>query len=158
VINNLDMWISYSWLENKRKFKNYPTEVPTRFSTRHNISLVGKYFVEDWKSLLSLTYKMASGRPYHDPNELEFMSERSRHFHSINASWSYLISQQKILFISVKNATRFKNSYGYRFKSEPNASGVYDSQLIRPNDDQFFFVGFFITMSKNKLNNQLNNL
>ena len=158
VIDNLDMWISYSWLENQRKFKNYPVATPTSFSTRHNLSVVGKYFVNDWKSQLSLTYQMASGRPYHDPNMQLFMSERSKYYHSINMSWAYLISPQKILFVSVNNVTRFKNSYGYEFKSIPDGNGYFDSQLIRPNDDQFFFVGFFITLSKNKLNNQLNNL
>ena len=158
VVNNLDMWVSYSWLENERKYQDYKLAAPTRFSTRHNMSLVGKYFIVDWKSQLSFTYNFASGRPFDNPNNQDFLSDRSKNYHALNLSWSYLISPQKILFLSVNNVTRFRNSYGYEYKSRPNELGVYEGRLVRPNDDQFFFVGFFITMSKNKLNNQLNNL
>ena len=158
VLENLDMWVSYSWLNNKRVYKDFPIAAPTKFSSTHNLSLVGKYFISSWRSQLSLTYVMASGRPYDDPNTPDFMTSRSKYFNSLNLSWAYLISNQKILFVSINNATNFKNSYGYEFKREPNTVGVFESRLVRPNDDQFFFVGFFITMSKNKLNNQLNNL
>lgn len=158
VVDNLDMWVSYSWLQNERKYQDFSTAAPTAFSSAHNLSLVGKYFVEDWKSQISLTYKLASGRPYDNPNLDTFMSERSRYFNSLNLSWAYLMSAQKILFVSISNATRFQNSYGYEYKNQANVDGIYEGRLVRPNDDQFFFVGFFITLSKNKNNNQLNNL
>jgi len=158
VVENLDMWVSYSWLQNERKYQDFITSAPTQFSSVHNLSLVGKYFAEDLRSQLSLTYNMTSGRPFDNPNRVGFMTERSKYFHSINLSWAYLISDQKILFVSISNATRFKNSYGYEYKNQPNELGLYESRLIRPNDDQFFFAGFFITLSKNKKNNQLNNL
>ena len=158
VIDNLDIWISYSWLQNERVYKDFVEAAPTPFTSAHNLSLVGKYFVHDWKSQISMTYNMASGRPYHNPNEEGFMSERSKFFHAINLSWAYLISPQKILFVSVSNATAFKNSYGYEYKDQANELGIFESKLIRPDDDQFFFVGFFITLNRNKNNNQLNNL
>lgn len=158
VVKNLDMWVSYSWLQNERKYQDFRTPAPTQFSSEHNLSLVGKYFAEELRSQISMTYNMTSGRPYHNPNTAMFMSERSKYFHSINLSWAYLVSDQKILFVSVSNATRFKNSYGYEYKNQANELGVFEGKLIRPNDDQFFFAGFFITLSKNKNNNQLNNL
>jgi len=158
VYKNLDFWISYSWLENQRRYQDYEIAAPTRFSTAHNLSLVGKYFVEDWKTQISLTYRMASGRPYDNPNTIGFLKERSSFFNTINLSCAYLLSPQKIVFVSISNATNFKNNYGYEYANKKDIQGIYPSRLVTPNDDQFFFVGFFITMSKNKLNNQLNNL
>ena len=101
---------------------------------------------------------MTSGRPYDDPHTPAFMTERSGIFHNVSVSWAYLISQQKILFASVSNLSRFRNEFGYRFADTPDAMGNYASELIRPNDDSFFFVGFFITISPDKMKNQLDSL
>jgi len=157
-IKNLDMWVSYSWLHNERKYKNYPSTATPSYSTDHNFSLVSKTWIPKLKSQLGITYNLTSGRPYDDKNSTEFMAERSKMYNNISLSWAYLISQQKILFISVSNATRFKNEYGYRYADSPNSAGIYNSEIIRPNDDQFFFAGFFITLSKDKMKNQLDNL
>lgn len=157
-IKNVDMWVSYSWLQNQRKYQDYLDTATPSYSTDHNFSLVTKTWMPKLKSQLGVTYSLTSGRPYDDKNSNEFMTGRSKMYNSISLSWAYLISQQKIFFVSVSNATRFKNNYGYRFADTPNDQGVYNSELIRPNDDQFFFAGFFITMSKDKMKNQLDSL
>lgn len=158
LVKNFDFWISYSWLENKRNYEDYPVAATPNYSTRHNLSIVGKKWFPRLKSQLSMTYRFASGRPYDDPHSSDFMNELSRPYHSINASWAYLITQQKILFLSVSNLTNFKNNYGYQFADSPDANGLYRSSLITPNADQFFFIGFFITMSEDKAKNQLDSL
>ena len=119
---------------------------------------MSKKWFENLKSQLGVTYTLASGRPYDNPATPEFMTERSGLFHNLSLSWAYLISQQKILFASVSNAPRFKNEFGYRYSNAPNQNGQYASELIRPNDDSFFFVGFFITISADKQKNQLDSL
>ena len=158
MIKYVDCWVSYSYLISRRNYLNYPVEATTPFSTRHNLSVVGKRWFENLKSSVSFTYSFTSGRPYENPNTAGFMNERSKSFHNMSASWAYLISQQKILFFSVSNFPGFKNEYGYRYASAPGMDGIYPSELIRPNEDRFFFVGFFITMSKDKTKNQLDNL
>ena len=158
VIKYVDMWVSYSYLNNKRKYQDYPSFATPNFSTAHNLSIAAKKWLPKLTSQLSFTYSLASGRPYNNPNTAEFMNERSRVYHNLSASWSYLITQQKILFISISNVPRFQNEFGYRYASQVNSMGSYNSEQIRPNDDQFFFVGLFITMSKDKAKNQLDNL
>ncbi len=157
-IKYLDMWVSYSWLHNERKYKDYPSLVTPAYSTDHNFSLVTKTWIPKLKSQLGLTYNLTSGRPYDDKNSDDFMAARSKMYNNISLSWAYLISQQKIFFVSVSNVTRFKNEYGNRYADMPNSNGVFALEIIRPNDDQFFFAGFFITMSKDKMKNQLDNL
>lgn len=158
LIRYVDFWVSYSWLQNERKYLDFPDFATPEFSTTHNLSVVTKRWFEKLKSSLSFTYSMTSGRPFNNPNTLAFMNERSSYFHNISLSYSYLISQQKILFVSVSNAPGFRNEFGRRYANTPDTNGYYRSELIRPNEDRFFFAGFFITMSDDKKANQLDNL
>ena len=158
IIKNVDFWMSYSWLNHERKYLDYPIEATPDYSTNHNLSLVSKIWMPSLKSQLGITYKMASGRPYENPNTEGFLNERAKVFHNISLSWAYLISQQKILFLSVSNATGFKNEFGYEYGNTRGSDGLFPSRVIRPNDDQFFFAGFFITFSSDKMKNQLDNL
>ncbi|NRA50932.1 MAG: TonB-dependent receptor, partial [Phaeodactylibacter sp.] len=158
LIKNIDFWLSYSWLENERNYLDFPETATPAFATRHNLSVVSKIWMPKLRSQLGITFNLARGRPYEDPNTEGFLNEQSKPFKNISLSWSYLINQQKLLFISVSNPTSFKNEFGYEFGSQPDANGVFPGRLIRPNDDQFFFAGFFITISVDKSKNQLNNL
>jgi len=158
VIKYVDFWVSYSWLHNERKYKDYPSLATPAYSTDHNFSLVTKTWFPKLNSQLGVTYSFSSGRPYDDRNTPDFMTARSKMFHNISLSWSYLITQQKILFASISNAPGIKNEFGYRYADIPDSNGYYNSELIRPNDDRFFFVGFFITISEDKTKNQLDTL
>ncbi len=157
-IKNLEYWASYSYLDTKRDYKNYPNKATPNFAAKHNLSLVTKYWIEDWKSLLSATYNFASGRPYHDPNQPVFQNKKTKTYNSINLSWAYLISQQKILYFSVSNVLGFDNVFNYQYANTPNIDGNFSRRAIRPNADRFFIVGFFWTISDNKTDNQLDNL
>ena len=157
-IKNLDYWASYSYLNTARDFRNFPERATPNFAPRHSLSLVTKYWVEDWRSQIGLSYNYGSGRPYDNPNTPEFLAEKTKAFNSLNINWAYLISQQKILFFSVSNITGFKNVNGYQYANTPNMDGVFDRRAIRPTADAFFVVGFFWTISDDKRSNQLDNL
>lgn len=155
---NLEYWVSYSYLDTKRNYKNYIQEATPNFASKHNASLVGKYWLKNWKTQLGFTYNFASGRSYTNPNTTGFLNQQTKTYNSISINAAYLIDQQKILYFSVNNALGTKNIYGYNYKNAPNVNGVYDRQAIEPNAAQFFFVGFFWTLSDNKTDNQLDNL
>ncbi len=157
-IKNLDYWASYSYLKTKRDFRNYQERATPNFASTHGLSLVTKYWVEDWRSQIGVSYNYSSGRPYDNPNTQEFLAEKTKAFNSINMNWAYLISQQKILFFSVSNITGFKNVNGYQYANTPNVEGMFDRREIRPTADAFFVVGFFWTLSDDKSSNQLDNL
>lgn len=155
---NYDCWISYGVLFTERHFRDFPNQASLPFATRHNLSFVNKIWLSKLKSQLSFTYQYASGRPYHNPNEPGFMQFESKSFHNIDVGWAYLINPQKILYFSVTNAPNIQNEMGRRFSSEPNEMGFYPSELIRPNFNQFFFVGFFWTIGHDKHKNMLEQL
>ena len=153
-----DYWISYSFLDTKRDYKNYSASATPNFVAKHNLSVVVKHFVTDWKSQIGFSYNYASGRNYTNPNKAGFLNDKTKSYNALNANWAYLISQQKILYISVSNVLGTKNIYGYQYASQLNLQGKFESRAITPTADRFFFIGFFWTISDNKNDNQLNNL
>ena len=155
---NLEYWASYSYLDTKRDYRNFPTQARPAFASEHNFSVVTKYWIEDWKSQVGFSYVFASGRNYTDPNSPGFLNRETKNFNSLSLNWAYLIDQQKILYFSASNVLGTRNVFGYNYANEVDMNGVFQRQAIIPNNDQFFFVGLFWTISDDKKSNQLDNL
>lgn len=154
----VDYWISYSYIDSKRDYKNYEREVTPNFVANHTLSVVGKYWIEDWKSQLGVTNSFATGRPYDNPNESAFMNGKTKAYNNLSLSWAYLLSPQKILYFSVSNVLGRDNVFGYQYANSPDLNGQFQRQAITQPADRFFFIGFFWTISQDKTKNQLNNL
>src|SRR5690606_12572305 len=71
-LKNIDYWVSYSFLDTQRRYQNFPQEAQPSFVNRHNFSVVGKYWINDLRSQVGLSYAFASGRNYTDPNQEGF--------------------------------------------------------------------------------------
>ncbi|WP_035678762.1 TonB-dependent receptor [Flavobacterium limnosediminis] len=157
-VKNLDYWVSYSYIDSKRDYQNYEANVTPSFVANHTLSVVTKYWINDWKSQLSITNSFATGRPYDNPNETDFMSGKTKNYNSLSLGWAYLLSPQKILYFSVSNVLGSDNIFGYEYALAPDSNGQYQRQAITQPADRFFFIGFFWTISKDKSKNQLENL
>jgi len=157
-LNNLDYWLSYSYLNTEREYLNFPQQATPNFAPNHSFSAVTKYWVDKLRSQVGLSYTFGSGRPYDDPNSADFLAEKTNSYNNLSFNWAYLIDQQKILYFSVSNVLGFNNISNYEYSNSPNSNGVFDSLAIRPPADTFFFVGFFWTISTDKKSNQLDNL
>lgn len=155
---NLEYWISYSYIDTERNYRDFPYAVTPNFVADHTLSIVGKYWINDWKSQLGLTNSFSTGRPYNNPNQTQFMDGKTKAYNNVSFSWAYLLSQQKILYFSISNVLGTQNVYGYEYANNRNLNGVYDRKAITPTADRFFFVGFFWTISQDKKTNQLDNL
>ncbi|PJJ07177.1 outer membrane cobalamin receptor [Flavobacterium sp. 1] len=158
LYKNLEYWISYSYIDSERDYKNFPTMATPNFIANHSLSIVTKYFITDWKSQIGFTNSFSTGRPYNNPNETKFMNGKTKSYNSLSFNWAYLLTTQKILYFSVSNILGSQNVYGYDYAKLPDANGVYNRQAVTPTADRFFFVGFFWTISQNKNDNQLKNL
>lgn len=158
TIKNLEYWISYSYIDTKRDYKNFPLAVTPNFVADHNLSIVTKYWISDWRSQIGFTNSFSSGRPYNNPNETQFMNGKTKAYNSLSFNWAYLLSAQKILYFSVSNVLGTQNVFGYDYAKNPDVAGFYNRKTITPTADRFFFVGFFWTISQDKKDNQLKNL
>ena len=155
---NTDYWISYSYIDSRRNYKDYRESVTPSFIAKHNFSIVTKYWIEDWKSQVGVTYSFNSGRPYNNPNEAEFMNGMTKSYNNLSISWAYLITQQKILYFSISNVMGSENVFGYTYANNAGPDGTFARQPITQPADRFFFIGFFWTISDDNKTNQLNNL
>ncbi|MEZ4808939.1 MAG: TonB-dependent receptor [Allomuricauda sp.] len=157
-IDHLDYWLSYSYLDTKRDYRDFAERATPNFASKHNLSVVTKYWVEKLRSQVGVSYSFGSGRPYNNPNTMDFMAEKTKSFNSLSINWAYLIDQQKILYFSVSNVLGFNNISNYQYADIPNTNGVFERRAITPAADSFFFVGFFWTISSDGKSNQLDNL
>ncbi len=157
-LKNLEYWVSYSYIDTERDYKNFPLQATPGFVADHTISVVTKYWISKWKSQVGFTHNFSTGRPYNNPNEVGFMNSKTKAFNNLSFNWAYLVTQQKILYFSISNVLATQNVFGYEYARTPDQNGVFNRREIIPPADQFFFVGFFWTISDNKKDNQLNNL
>lgn len=133
-LKNTDYWISYSWIDAKRNYKDYSEMAIPTFVSEHNLSLVFKRFLPALNTYASATYSYASSRPYHDPNFSGFMNAHTKPYNDISLSLTYMLSffgKQAALHLMLNNLAGFDNIYGYNFATTPNTEGKYESSPIR---------------------------
>ena len=139
LIDKLEYRLSYSLNDSKRKYRDYPVKDIPQFASRHNVSLSVKYNLSILKSIIGVTNRYASGRPYHHQEKEGFMNSQTPHYNSLDVSWTFLANKKLIVFASASNILGRKNIYNYTSSGSPmtNASR------------SFFFVGVFITLGGN---------
>lgn len=158
TFKNLEYWVSYSYIDTKRDYRNFPIQATPSFVADNSLSIVTKYWINDWKSQIGFTNMYSSGRPYNSPNETQFMNGKTKSYNNLSFNWAYLLTTQKILYFSVSNVLGSQNVFGYDYAKNPDSNGFYNRKEITPTADRFFFVGFFWTISNDKKDNQLKNL
>ncbi len=148
TIRQLDYWVSYSYVDTKRLYKDFPEEVRPTFAPEHSFSFVGKWWVQKITTQFGGTLTWTSGRPYNDPASAEFMDQLTPNYFDISLNASHLFplfGKTSVLYASVSNITGRKNIFGYRYYQTPQ--GTYTADPVRPEADRFFFIGLFINFS-----------
>jgi hypothetical protein len=153
-----DYWISYSFLDTKRNYRNFPEEAVPSFASKHNLSIVYKHWFGSLRSYPGLNFRYSSPRVYNDPNSPVFNGRKMLRYRSLDFSWSFLYRQNIIAYAAVTNLVGFKNEFGRSYSSNPDASGNYPGDAIKPSSNQFFVLGCFITLTKNGSANQLDKI
>jgi len=157
-INGGDYWISYSYIDTKRDYRNFPHEAIPSFTSKHNLSVVYKHWIAGIRSYPGINFKYSSPRVYNDPNSTVFNGEKMLPYRSLDLSWSFLYRQNIIFYFAANNVTGFKNEFGRTYSSSPDVSGNYQSAAIAPSSNRFFVLGCFITLTRNGNANQLDKI
>lgn len=164
TFENIDYWISYSFLDSKRDFLNYPFSLKPNFASEHTISAVAKRFIPKWKTGINLSYTYAKGRPFYDivtQNNMNIIRTEGKlkDYNALNLSFNYLPNLGKkdakaftILVLSISNVLGTKNVYGYNFSQNGNRSSA-----VVPPVNTFVFVGMFISFGVDKTQDAINN-
>ncbi len=141
-----DYWLSYSFLDTKRDFINFPTLATPTFATPHTFSAVLKHWVPAITTSFGLTYTYATGRPYYNPNNPEYLGDRSKNYNNLSLNASYLLTifnNFTVIFFSVDNILGFKNIYGYNYSTDGTVR-----RAVLPTATRSFFLGMFISVGQ----------
>ncbi len=166
TVKNLDYWVSYSYLNTKRDFLNFPTAITPNFAANHTASLVMKKFVTKLKTNFNLSYNYASGRPYYniqfDPNNNKtFFADKGRipDYHNVSFALNYLPGIGKknpkafaVYVLSVSNIFNIKQVYGYSY----SGNGMRRQEIVPPSR-MFVFIGAFISFGVDRTDDAINN-
>jgi hypothetical protein len=155
---NTDYWVTYSFVDSRRQFADFQNRVQPGFAPRHNGSLVIKHFIAGLKSQPGFSFAVNDGYTYTDPNMAGEMNAKTKGFQDLSLSWSYLPKPNLIIHFACSNVLGRDNIFGYQYSQTPNATGTYERLPIRQTAPRFVFLGIFLTLSKDKSANQLNNL
>jgi hypothetical protein len=157
-IKNGDYWISYSYLDTKRDYRQYPELAIPTFASKHNLAVVYKHWFGKLRSLASVNYIYSSPRVYNNPNSEKFNGEKTLAYQSLDISWSFLFRQNIILYGAVTNVPGFKQEFGRRFSDQPDQNGMFKSAAIVPGSDRFYVIAILITLTKKGTENQLDKI
>lgn len=164
TIKNFDYWISYSYLDTKRDFLNFPYAITPNFAARHTASLVTKKFVQGWKMNLNAAYNFASGRPYYhirfDGSRYQFTDKGTiPSYHNVSFAINYLpfIGKQNpksygVYVLQVSNIFNLKQTYGYQY----SYNGMRKEAIV-PTSRMFVFIGAFISFGVDRSDEIINN-
>lgn len=161
----VDYWVSYSFLDTKRDYLNYPYSLQPNFAANHTASLVVKRFMTKLKTGLNASYSFATGRPYYD---LRYNSAASKYemfdngktgsFNNLSISINYLPSLSKpdgkiftVWVLSVNNVLNQKQIYNYNY----SYNGMV-KRAVQPPANQFFFIGCFISFGVDRTEDVIN--
>jgi hypothetical protein len=152
---NTDYWVSYSYLDTRRLYHDFPESATPRFFPKHSASAVYKYFINVISSQVALSYTIASGRPYNNPNISGFMNSHTPSYQDLSASISYVLQKKKVLTIvhaSVNNILGRSNVYGYHYSKYPADNGLYIPSAIIPASKRFYLLAVFLSFENDKKN------
>lgn len=154
-IKNADYWISYSFLDTKRDYLNYPYEVQPDFAAKHTATLVYKHYIPSTQLNLGATYTFATGRPYYNPNrpESEFMKDRTRSLNTLSVNVNYLTSIGKaftVFVFTMTNVLGNDQEYGFRYSSDK-----LRRNMVGPMAPRFFYLGMFMSFGIDRRQEQI---
>jgi hypothetical protein len=155
TFKGVDYWISYTYLDTKRQWLNYPKEVTPPFAATHTTSIVFKKFFTKLNISTGVTYSYATGRPYYNPNNPEFLKDRTIDFHTVGINAAYLRQIGRcfaVLAVSVGNVIGNEQVYSYRYSYD----GMRRS-AVGPPAKRFFFVGLFLSFGQDRSKEVIDN-
>ena len=156
---DIDYWISYSYLDTKRNYRDYTADIRPSFAAEHVLSIIYKqsFQLKDTGLQLSLGLTGTSGRPWYDnrqqidydgdvvPNPA-FGENVAKPYQAFNIGGSILpkVSEGNfmVIFFNIENPFGYDNSYGFRYN---DITGNYEE--VKPSSLRSLFIGCFMFFS-----------
>jgi len=150
TIRNGDFWLTYSLMDSKREYRDFPKALTPGFVSRHNLALTYKQYIPQTATYVSVGLKYASGRPYINPNINSQVQQHTKDYTDLNLSAFHffeLFNKFTMLYLQINNVLGFDHVFGYRYGTRPNEAGIIPSEPIKPVSKRFFLLGMHVSFS-----------
>jgi len=166
TIKEVDYWVSYSYLDTKRQYLNYPVSIVPPFAAEHTASFVFKKFVTNWKTQFNLSYNFASGRPYYRINydnglNKYVISDKGKtiNYNSTSLSVNYLPGIGKknpkvfaVWVLGLNNVFGQNQVFSYDYSNDGKRK-----EPVTPTSKRFVFIGCFLSFGVDRTQDAINN-
>ncbi|HSC54863.1 MAG TPA: TonB-dependent receptor [Phnomibacter sp.] len=162
TFKNFDYWVTYSYLNTKRNYLNFPYEMTPNFAAEHTANLVVKRFFTKLNLQFNVNYQFATGRPYYDihlDGSTQKWSMRDQGttiaYNNLSLSLNYITKIGKafsVVVFSMNNVLNSKQVYGYTYSFD----GTNKIPTLPPAN-QFFFAGLFLSWGTDRTQDAINN-
>ena len=148
-----DIWIAYSYLDSKRKYKQYSNEIIPSFASNHKLTFIYKNAFklsngDGFNTSLALTG--TSGYPYYNPiTNQQFESDP---YFSFDIGGSYLPQIDDgfmVVFFNISNPFGYRNSFGYNY-IDFDLTELDPPEEKLPGSLRSVFIGCFMFFSVDK--------
>lgn len=160
-IKNLDYWVTYTYLDTKRDFMDYPYELRPSFAAPHTATIAVKKFFADISTYVNVSYSFAAGRPYYDFRYDDVSDQGTTKPYSVmNLHVAYLTSffpkrKQKDysgIAFGVNNLLGTKQVFGYNY----SVNGMHKVPVTLPAA-RGYFIGVFVSLGTDRTDDFLDN-
>ena len=151
---NLEYWLSYSYNNTTKQYDDFSKGVAPPYVAQHSFNATLKYWFASLRSMLGGSYFVSTGTTYYSNDFPRILLGKTPYHSRLDISWSYVPKQWIVVHFGYQNVLGRKNIYGYEYsKISPEVR-----RAITSAQPQFFVLGVFVTISRSKTLNQLNNL
>ena len=150
-----DVFMTYSYLDSKRSFKEYLNEIRPSFASEHKVtfSYNNTFYLNKTENKFSASLALTgtSGFPYFNPLTQDQLT--SDPYFSLDIGGSYLPDMKGkgflVLFFNISNPLGYRNSFGYEYKNI-DFSYLDEPKEKLPASLRTVFVGCFMFFSIDK--------
>jgi hypothetical protein len=166
TFKDFDYWITYTYLDTKRRHNNYPYALPPEYATPHTASVAIKRYFQDLNFNVNLSYAVATGRPYYNFQTDEtgkpyvFNNGKTNMYHQMNLSFAYLFKMFNRwkqpafagLGLGINNVLGSRSVFGYNY----SFNGVNKAPITLPATRSYYF-GIFMSFGIDRRDDFLDN-
>lgn len=166
TVKGFDYWVSYSYLDSKRDYLNYPCSLSPNFAATHTASVVLKKFIARLKLTVNTSYTYSSGRPYFNLtydntiNNYKIAQQgKTSDYHNLSLGLYYTpnigkpgAKKQVVWILTVTNLPGNKQVFDYRYSYNGQ-----NRQAVVPPAKRFIFFGCFISFGVDRTQEAINN-
>ena len=165
TIKNFDYWITYTYLDTKRKYLYYPYELQPDYATPHTASIAVKRFFPNINFSANMLYVLATGRPYYNiqpgvNGKSEILNQGTTNmYNQMNLSFAYLFTMFKNwknkdfsgIGFGMNNVFGTRQIFGYNY----SYNGLYKMPVTQPAS-RSYYIGLFMSFGIDRRDDFIN--